>query len=246
MWRNLLAYFFGIYRNEKEKRLASFVKRITGRKPFHIEFYDLAFRHTSAAVRLPNRSFVLSNERLEYLGDAVLGAIIADYLYRKYPFKNEGFLTEMRSRMVSRDTLNDLGERLGFMDYIQYEGNRHTGSFRSMVGDAFEAFVGALYLDKGFSATRHIVIHKIIKPHVDVEHLAQTPRNFKSMLIEWGQRNGKNIRFEVIDVKTSGSRRQFLVHALDGEQILGKGQGLTKKEAEQDAAKEACESLNLV
>lgn len=245
MRRNLLAYFFGIYRDEREKRLASFVKRITGRKPFHIEFYDLAFRHTSAAVRLPNRSFVLSNERLEYLGDAILGAIIADYLYHKYPFKKEGFLTELRSRMVSRDTLNALGERLGFMDYIQYEGSRHSGSFRSMVGDAFEAFVGALYLDKGFATTRHIVIDKIIKPHLDVEHLAQAPRNFKSMLIEWGQRNGRSVHFEIVEVKTSGSRRQFLVHAMDGDQVLGKGQGPTKKEAEQEAAKAACESLNL-
>lgn len=246
LWRHYLAYFFDIYPTNRQKRLASFVKRIIGRKPFYIELYELALRHTSAAVHMPGRAFLLSNERLEYLGDAVLGAIVADYLYHRYPFREEGFLTEIRSRVVSRETLNHLGTRLGLLDFIEFGGVKAPGAFRSLVGDALEAFIGAVYLDKGFAFTRRMVIHRLIEPHLDIEHLVQTPHNFKSLLLEWGQRHGKKIRFSVLEVRTSGARRHFTVEVYENDTALAKGQGMSKKEAEQDAARNACLRLALI
>jgi len=161
----------------------------------------------------------VNNERLEYLGDAVLSAVVAEFLYKKYPHQGEGFLTEMRSKLVSRANLNKLAQKIGLSQLIQY--NRESqGVFKSIDGDAFEALVGAIYLEKGYRFTRRVIIKKIMTTYLDVDAMAHTDWNFKSKLIDWGQKNHKKISFEVERVIYQGkeSRRQYDVRVkIDGE-----------------------------
>jgi ribonuclease-3 len=161
----------------------------------------------------------VNNERLEYLGDAVLSAVVAEFLYKKYPHQGEGFLTEMRSKLVSRANLNKLAQKIGLSQLIQY--NRESqGVFKSIDGDAFEALVGAIYLEKGYRFTRRVIIKKIMSTYLDVDAMAHTDWNFKSKLIDWGQKNHRKISFEVERVIYQGkeSRRQYDVRVkIDGE-----------------------------
>jgi ribonuclease-3 len=185
-----------------------------------------------------------SNERLEFLGDAVLGSVVAEVLFKLYPYEDEGFLTELRSKIVNRVNLNQLARKLGFEQLIQYD-NRMVNSTRqgSLLGDAFEALVGAVYLDKGYDFTRNFLVDHIIKSHIDIHRLEQTETNFKSKLIEWCQRHGKDITFELIENKDGESAKLFTVQAsIDGE-IMGQGKEFNKKNAEKLAAEKACEAL---
>ena len=184
------------------------------------------------------------NERLEFLGDAVLGSVVAEVLFKLYPYEDEGFLTELRSKIVSRVNLNQLARKLGFEDLIEYD-SRALGPTRqgSLLGDAFEALVGAVYLDKGYNFTKHFLVNHIIKSHIDIQKLEQTETNFKSKLIEWCQRHGKDITFELIENQEGESAKLFTVQAsIDGE-IMGQGKEFNKKNAEKLAAEKACEAL---
>jgi ribonuclease-3 len=184
----------------------------------------------------------ISNERLEYLGDAVLSAVIADYLFHKYPFKDEGFLTQMRSKFVSRAHLNKLSLKLGIDALIMTEGD--TGNvYRSMGGDAFEAMVGAIYLDKGYRFTRLVIIDRIIKIHIDPEELENKELNFKSKLIEFAQKEKLPLEFKVSGEVGKGYARQYIVEAWINDECWGKGQGHSIKEAEQAAAEVSCSKI---
>ena len=199
------------FRNKRgeNKEFYLFFKNMLGFTPRNIQLYQIAFIHKSKSLDM-GKGHRVNNERLEYLGDAVLSAIVADYLYKKYPNQGEGYLTEMRSKLVSRANLNKLAQKIGLSQLIQY--NRMSqGVFKSIDGDTFEALVGAIYLEKGYKFTRHVVIDKIINIHVDVDAMAQTDWNFKSKLIDWGQKNHRKISFEVERVMYQGkeSRRQY-------------------------------------
>ena len=163
--------------------------------PKNIYLYELAFRHKSAA-KVNTEGRKISNERLEFLGDAILGAVIADILFKKYPYENEGFLTEMRSKIVSRTQLNSLALKLGFKELIETD-IPHKNLGKSIYGDAFEAFIGAVYLDQGFRFTREIILRYIINNHFDIDQLEVTEVNYKSKLIIWSQKNKKLIEFKV-------------------------------------------------
>ena len=209
---------FNICRFKGEnKEFYLFFKNVLGFVPHNINLYQIAFIHRSKSVDM-GQGWRVNNERLEYLGDAVLSAIVAEFLYKKYPHQGEGFLTEMRSKLVSRATLNKLAQKIGLSQLIQY--NRESqGIFKSIDGDAFEALVGAIYLEKGYRFTRRVIIKKIINNHMDVEGLAHTDWNYKSKLIDWGQKNHKKISFEVERVMYQGreSRRQYDVRVkVDG------------------------------
>lgn len=222
------------YLFSKEKKLALTLKNILGFYPGNIYLYVLAFRHRSAAVEVASGKKI-SNERLEYLGDAILSAVIADYLFHKYPFKDEGFLTQMRSKFVSRAHLNKLSLKLGIDALIMTEGD--TGNvYRSMGGDAFEAMVGAIYLDMGYRFTRHVIIDRIIKMHIDPEELENKELNFKSKLIEYAQKEKLPLEFKVAGEVGKGYTRQYIVEAWINNECWGKGQGHSIKEAEQSAA----------
>ncbi len=213
--------------------------------PGNLSLYRLAFRHKSVAQNV-KKGVKNSNERLEFLGDAVLGSVVAEVLFKLYPYEDEGFLTELRSKIVNRVNLNQLARKLGFDQLIQYD-NRMVNTTRqgSLLGDAFEALVGAIYLDKGYDFTKNFLVNHIIKSHIDIHRLEQTETNFKSKLIEWCQRHGKDITFELIENKDGESNKLFTVQAsIDGE-IMGQGKEFNKKNAEKLAAERACEALSI-
>ena len=225
-----------------EKSLSEAISNIFGYKPKNVAVYKLAFCHKSKA-NPGNNGFKHSNERLEYLGDAVLGSVVADFLFKKFPFKEEGFLTEMRSRIVSRSNLNLLSRKLG-LDKLVQVSNDGSKSGTSIMGDAFEAFIGALYLDKGYEFAKDIIIQKIIQTHLDVDELMMTDLNFKSKVIEWAQKEKKDLDFRVISETENGKRgKLYTVELLIGEKSFGQGSDFSIKRAEQSAARQACEKL---
>jgi len=206
----------------------------------------MAFRHRSVAIILKNGT-KNSNERLEFLGDAILGAVIADELFKRYPYKTEGFLTEMRSKIVSRVNLNQLAKKLGLDELIEYDNRivNFPTKQSSLLGDAFEALIGAIYLDKGYEFTHNFLLMRIIKPHIDILTLETTETNFKSKLIEWCQRQGKEILFEIVPNGEGESLKLFTVNALVDGENKGVGRDYNKKNAEKLAAEKACEELGI-
>ncbi len=227
------------------RKYVKVLKNLLGFVPGNLSLYRLAFRHKSVAQNV-KKGVKNSNERLEFLGDAVLGSVVAEVLFKLYPYEDEGFLTELRSKIVSRVNLNQLARKLGFEGLIEYD-SRVLGSSRqgSLLGDAFEALIGAVYLDKGYNFTRNFLINHIIKSHIDIHTLEQTETNFKSKLIEWCQRHSKDISFDLIENSEGESAKLFTVQAsVDGE-IMGLGKEFNKKNAEKLAAEKACEALGI-
>ncbi len=221
------------------------VKNLLGFVPGNLSLYRLAFRHKSAAQNV-KKGVKNSNERLEFLGDAVLGSVVAETLFKLYPYEDEGFLTELRSKIVSRVNLNQLARKLGFEQLIEYD-TRMVSSTRqgSLLGDAFEALVGAIYLDKGYDFTKDFLVNHIIKSHIDIHKLEQTETNFKSKLIEWCQRHSKDVSFDLVPNLEGENTKLFTMQAsIDGE-VLGTGKEFNKKNAEKLAAEKACEALGI-
>lgn len=229
----------------KDKKLRNAVEHIIGDKPSNLTLYRLAFMHSSVSKESNVGGYKESNERLEFLGDSVLGMITAEYLFKKFPFKDEGFLTEIRSRMVSRESLNVVARKIGLDKLVEYDGNRKTVLARtSMYGDALEALIGAIYIDKGFRFTKKFVIKSILTQHFDIDTVVSNNPNFKSIIIEWAQREGKQIRF---DISEEGSKhnKEFTAVIYVDEESFSMGQGYSKKKAEQTASMKACEKLDL-
>ena len=231
--------------DEREKFLKKSVRHLIGANPSNLQLYRLAFLHASASKESVSKTYKESNERLEYLGDSVLGMITAAYLFKKYPFKDEGFLTEIRSRMVSRESLNVLGRKLGLDEIIEYENQKRSILSRSsMYGDALEAFIGAIYLDKGFAFTQQFIITKILTQYFDLETVVQNNPNFKSILIEWAQKEGKKTQFSLEEEGLHHNKEFTAFVLIEGEKIA-EGKGYSKKKAEQTAAMKACDVLGL-
>lgn len=225
-----------------DKQLKNAIKSILGYKPGNISLYHLAFLHKSATQEIHN-GIKVNNERLEFLGDAILDAIAADYLFKTFPTKDEGFLTEMRSKIVSRATLNRLSQKMGIDQLIQLDGSS-SGTFRSFKGDAFEALIGAIYLDKGYDFTRKIILERIIKYYFNMDELVNQEVNFKSKIIEWTQREKKQTQFMVVDEVGSGYKKQYIVELqIDGAPIA-RGQDYSIKGAEQNAAEKSWQKIN--
>jgi ribonuclease-3 len=239
-----ISRFYKLYISPNRKYV-KVLKNLLGFVPGNLSLYRLAFRHKSVAQNI-KKGVKNSNERLEFLGDAVLGSVVAEVLFKLYPYEDEGFLTELRSKIVSRVNLNALGKKLGFDKLIEYD-NRMLNSSRqgSLLGDAFEALIGAVYLDKGYDFTKNFLINHIIKPHIDIHTLEQTETNFKSKLIEWCQRHGRDIIFELVTNHDGESTKLFTIQAnVDGE-VMGSGKEFSKKNAEKLAAEKACEALGI-
>ena len=188
----------------------------------------------------------MSNERLEFLGDAVLGAIVAEHLFLKYPYRDEGFLTETRSRIVNRESLNQVGQKLGLAKIVESDlSTKGFHSHKSIYGDTLEALVGAVYLDWGYNSCRKFVYNRIIIPHFDLDDIINTTINFKSKVIEWAQKDNHSIDFALKSVSRSQRFKEFVVELMIDGEVRAEGTGATKKKAEQEAAKNACEKLNL-
>ncbi|MEM1136912.1 MAG: ribonuclease III [Bacteroidota bacterium] len=232
--------------SEEDNKMMRAVRNIVGTAPFNIELYKLAMKHTSVA-KLNEKGVKESNERLEYLGDAILGAVVAEYLFKKYPYREEGFLTEIRSRIVNRESLNRLANKIGLSQLVEFDGKKKSSiTHKSLFGDAMEAFIGAVYLDMGFRFCKRFIIRKLIMPHYDLNQLIETTNNFKSTIIEWCQKYNRQITFNVIEEVGAKHKKQFKVKLKIDEEDISEGFGLSKKKAEQDAARKACEFLKVI
>ncbi len=181
------------------------------------------------------------NERLEYLGDSILSAVVAEYLFTKYPNQDEGFLTKMRSKIVKRNTLNILANDMG-LDMIL--SNYSQGSMsRSMLGNAFEALIGAIYLEKGYSYTRKYIIKEILLKHLDIHDLEKTDDNYKSQLLEWGQKNSIEVDYKLIHKYKLDKRDRFKIGVFVNGESLAEADDYNKKSAEQTASEIALQKL---
>ena len=224
------------YRDKAEKDLAKYINNVFGFHPNNISLYQLAFTHKSMSHEKINGVNV-SNERLEYLGDAILSTIVAEYLFKKYPTKQEGFLTEMRSRIVSRSSLNKLSMKLGFDNMVMCaKSNDKHAKFRSIGGNAFEAFTGALFLDKGYNFTKKIIVDRIMRIHLDIEDIEKNDINFKSRLLEWAQKEKHHLEFKLTGTKGEGFDKLYEVQVIIDEKEYGKALDYSIKGAEQLAA----------
>jgi ribonuclease-3 len=188
---------------------------------------------------------VVNNERLEYLGDAVLGTIVAEYLYNRFPFKDEGFLTQLRSRVVNRSFLTQLTFKMKLNRYVISNTNSVSESSH-LYGDLLEAFIGAIYLDSGYAVAKMFVIKKIFNQHVDIQEMEKVDNNFKSQMIEWGQKVKQEVEFKTINNPDIGPEKMPFVSEVwvDGR-VQGRGEGFSKKEAQQNAAQQALERLSV-
>jgi len=226
-----------------DTKLIAAIRNIAGFTPSNLELYKLATLHSSIG-KANSSGLKDSNERLEYLGDAILGAAVADYLFKKFPYKDEGFLTEIRSRIVNREALNLLARKIGVGTIVQFDSkNAHLQQV--ILGNTLEAIVGAVYLDKGYLRCKKFVIDKLIAPYYDLEEVVNSNSNYKSKLIEWSQREGKNVRFEIVEVKKAKNRKEFTAQVMLDNEAKGMGYGNNKKKAEQDAAFKTLEMLQI-
>ncbi len=232
------------HRSPEDQALSDYIHSILGFRPKNIALYQLAFTHKSKSEESVG-DYRLSNERLEYLGDAVLEIVVADYLFHTYPTQPEGFLTEMRSRIVSRASLNKLAQKLGFDDYIKYkhENTQAGASFRSLGGNVFEALMGAIYLDRGFHFSQHIIVDRIIRLHIDLDELQNTDVNFKSKLLEWTQKQRKHLDFRLMDESMENHRKIFHVQIFIDDKGYAECSDFSLKRAEQIAAEKTYNML---
>ncbi len=232
--------FYNLYFS-KEKQLAKKLRSLLGFTPVNIELFKLAFSHKSNA---PEKSYTIqNNERLEFLGDAVLGTIVAEYLFKKYPNGNEGFLTKMRSKIVQRKALNSIGDKMG-LDMILSEYN-NTRLSRSMLGNAVEALVGAVYLEKGYAKTKKFIVQKILRNYIDVHELETLDENYKSQLLEWCQKNGQMVSYKVVARYKFEKRDRFKVAVLIDGVKIAIADDFNKKSAEQTASSRAMISMGI-
>lgn len=221
------------------------MRHIAGYRSLRLDLFKLVTQHAAIARTLPN-GFKASNERLEYLGDAILGAVVADYLFKKYPFKDEGFLTEIRSRIVNRESLGQLARKVGVDKLVLGDFKSNKVNYKFIYGDMMEAFIGAVYMDRGYRFCKKFIIKKLLIPHYDLEQIIENNTNYKSILIEKIQKDGREISFDIINIDEDKKRREFhAMVSLDGAHFA-EGIGLNKKKAEQMAAFKACKALNIL
>lgn len=245
-WNNSSLTFLNFkparYYFSSDKLLYQAIKNIFGFFPGNIFLYKLAFLHRSAGSEIVH-GVKVNNERLEFLGDAILDAITADYLFKTFPVKDEGFLTEMRSKIVSRAQLNKLSMKLGMEKLIQLDQNS-LNQYRSLQGDAFEALVGAIYLDKGYEFTKKVLLERIIKQYFDIDELITHEMNYKSRMIEWAQKEKKRIAFQIIQEIGTGYKKQYIIELLVDDNPLSRGQDYSIKGAEQLASEKGWTKLS--
>ncbi len=223
----------------KESYLYKELQSLLGFIPININLYESALCHRSN-----NKNISENNERLEYLGDAILGAVISEYLFNKYPTKDEGYLTDMRSKIVNRKNLNQIGLDIGIKSLMKFNEQDTQLKDSLIFGNALEALIGAIYVDKGFAKTKTFIRKKILVPYVNMNLLENIEINSKNKLIGWAAKQGKNIEFTVLDEK-GNLNKNFLIAVKIDDVIISKSSARTKKEASKLAADEAIKILNI-
>jgi ribonuclease-3 len=234
-------FFKQFFREEKGASFKKQLKNVLGFSPNNTSLYKTALTHRSVRENADE-----NNERLEYLGDAVLSALIADYLFMRYPYREEGFLTEMRSKMVNRQQLNEIALRMGLKKITLY--NKSDGSLKisQIFGNTLEALVGAIYLDRGYKKTAKWVTERIILPHMFIDDLELLEINHKNKLYGWANKNGKVLEFETVEEKVENGRRLFTIAAVVDGSKIAEGKAFNKKDASQIAAQMAVAMLGIM
>ena len=229
-----------IFNRGHTKEFRKQLNNVLGFTPGNLVLYRTALSHRSVREGADE-----NNERLEFLGDAVLSSIVAHYLFRKYPYKGEGFLTEMRSKMVNRQQLNDIGVKMGLKKITIYNKFDSSLKISQIFGNTLEALIGAVYLDKGYDRTQKWVEKYVILPHLFIDDLETIEINIKNKLYGWANKNGKALDFETISESFENGRRLFTIGALIDGELVGEGKGYNKKDASQIAAQIAVDKLGL-
>lgn len=225
-----------------KREFGSLLRKIIGFKPGNLRLYEIAFIHRSASYRLPDGQRI-NNERLEYLGDAILDAILSDYLFEKFPDSSEGFLTKIRSRIVNRDVLNNLAVSMG-INKVLVSNISSVNTTKNLYGDALEALIGAVFIDKGFRRTKRLFIKKVFKKYLNLEQIVKTDTDYKSLVFEWVQKHKANLIFTYNEEYDFNSRKSvFSTTLFINREEYGKGQGDSKKEAEQEASNQAWQRI---
>ena len=223
-----------------QREFTSYIKSITGITPSNLQLYKRIFQHRSKFNEPKD-----NNERLELLGDAILDAIVCEFLYRKYPYKEEGFITELRAKIVNRKSLNEVGQKLGLIDKLKFNRKSMTDVSRDLAGNTFEALVGAVYLDAGFEKTKGFIQKRILQGLIDVDELEQTNSDYKSQIFHYVQKEGKSIDFKVAEEQSKNRRAYFIIHLEINGKFISSGEGFSKKAAEQYAAMNALKVLGI-
>ena len=241
--RFLKTYIKLLFLDSTEKEFFYFVKNQLGFIPNSILYYQKALTHKSVSLK-NKEGLVVSNERLEFLGDSILDSIISDYLFNQYKRKDEGFLTQMRSKLVNRKSLNEIAGSLKLHKYIKV--NNISIENNNVLGNAFEALIGAIYLDKGYNFTRLFLINRVIIKYYDFNFLETVDTNFKSRLLEYTQKHKKAILFETREESsTERGKQMFIATVLIDSNTICEANGSSKKEAEQNAAKIALRKFEI-
>lgn len=233
MFSNITDKIRLLFRKDKEPYLCFY--KMLGFYPRNIEIYQQALLHKSSSIKA-GKGRLLNNERLEFLGDAILDAIVADIVYKKFEGKREGFLTNTRSKIVQRETLNRVAVEIGLDKLIKYT-TRQSSHNSYMCGNAFEALIGAIYLDRGYRACKKFMEERIINQYLNLEKISRKEVNFKSKLIEWSQKNKFCVEFNLIEQSLDSDQNPIFETQITVENIpAGTGKGYSKKESQQEAA----------
>lgn len=240
MLRNQIDKIRLLFRKDKESYFCFY--KILGFYPRNIQLYQQALLHKSTSIR-SEKGRPLNNERLEFLGDAILDAIVGDIVYKHFEGRREGFLTNTRSKIVQRETLNKLAVEIGLDKLVKYS-TRSSSHNSYMYGNAFEAFIGAIYLDQGYERCKRFMEEKIFKNYIDLDKMSRKEVNFKSELIEWSQKSKVEVSFELIEQFLDEDYNPMFHTEIRIEGIsAGKGTGYSKKESQQNAAQAALKKI---
>ena len=236
-----MRFLINFFKTDNELKSFKYqLQNILGFSPTDIALYKTALSHRSVREGADE-----NNERLEFLGDAVLSSIVAHYLFRKYPYKGEGFLTEMRSKMVNRQKMNEIALKMGLKKITIYNKLDNALRISQIFGNSLEALIGAVYLDKGYNKTQNWVEKYIILPYLFIDDLEGIEINIKNKLYGWENKNGKNVEFVTLDEQVENGRRLFTIASTVDGQIIAQAKGYNKKDAGHLAAQLAVEKLGL-
>ena len=235
-----MQFLKNIFLNRSDKEFKRQLHNVLGFVPGNLNLYKTALSHRS--IREGSDE---NNERLEFLGDAVLSSLVGHYLFMRYPYKDEGFLTEMRSKMVNRNKLNDIALKMGLKKITFYNKFDSSLKISQIFGNTLEAVVGAVYLDKGYDKTQHWVTMHIINPHLYMDDLENLEINQKNKLYGWANKNGKMLEFETLDERIENGRRLFTIGAVVNGELIAEGKAFNKKDASQIASQLAVEKLGI-
>ena len=227
------------FQNNAKQQLSSAIYAITGTRPSNLALYEIALQHSSI------EEGPASNERLEFLGDAVLSLIVGEYLFKKYPLQEEGFLTDIRSRIVNRASLEELAKKVHLNKLLRYDANTiKRNNSKSIYGNALEALIGAVYIDKGYTRCQKFVVNRLLHIHIDLKDRIENDTNFKSQIVNWANKQGKNVTFQIVNETREDHIREFTAEVLIDGEVIGTGTGRTKKSAEQAASQHALQAAS--